>query len=82
MCHFLPMWDYVIVQVVKKLPAMQETLVNFWAGKIHWSRDRLPTPLFLGLPHNSGGKEATFNVGDLVQSLDWEDPLEKGKATH
>ena len=26
--------------------------------------------------------ESTCNVGDLVQSLGWEDPLEKGMATH
>ena len=28
------------------------------------------------------GKESACNVGDLVQSLGWEDPLEKGMATH
>ena len=28
------------------------------------------------------GKESTCNEGDWVQSLGWEDPLEKGKATH
>ena len=37
-----------------------------------------PTPVFLGFPCGSSGKESTFNVGDLG----WEDPLEKGKATH
>ena len=26
--------------------------------------------------------EPTCNVGDLVRSLGWEDPLEKGMATH
>ena len=25
---------------------MQETLFNSWVGKIHWRRDRLPTPEF------------------------------------
>ena len=29
-----------------------------------------------------GGKESACNVGDLVQSLGWEDLLEKRKATH
>ena len=28
------------------------------------------------------GKESACNVGDRVQSLGWEDPLEKGMATH
>ena len=35
-----------------------------------------------GFPGGSAGKESACNVGDLVQSLGWEDPLEKGKATH
>ena len=82
----------------------------------------MPTPVFLGLPCGSAGKESACNVGDLgsitglgkstgegtdyplqyswaslvaqlvknqpamretwVGSLGWEDPLEKGKATH
>ena len=28
-------------------------------------RDRLPTPVFLGFPCGSAGKESTDNVGDL-----------------
>ena len=38
--------------------------------------------LTLGFPCSSNGKESTFNAGDWVQSLGWEDPLEKGKSTH
>ena len=30
----------------------------------------------------SAGKESACNAGDRVQSLGWEDLLEKGKATH
>ena len=37
---------------------------------------------YVGFPCGSAGKESACNVGDLVQSLGWEDPLEKGKATH
>ena len=51
--------------MVKNLPAMQETLVQFLGGKIHWKRDRLPTPVFLGFPYGSAGKEFSYNVGDL-----------------
>ena len=51
----------LIVQLVKTLPAMFDS----WVGKIHWRRDRLPTPVFLGFPHGSAGKESTRNVGDL-----------------
>ena len=36
-----------------------------WVGEIHWRRDRLPTPIFLGFPCGSVGKEATCNVEDL-----------------
>ena len=95
---------------------------NSWVRKIPWRRDRLPTPVFLGFPGVSAGKESAHNAGDLgsipgsgrspgegigyplqdswaplvaqlvknllamretwVRSLGWEDPLEKGKATH
>ena len=34
---------------------------------------------FLGGSH---GKESACNVGDPVQSLGGEDPVEKGQATH
>ena len=33
--------------------------------KIHWKRDRLPTPVFLGFPGGSTGKESAFHVEDL-----------------
>ena len=36
----------------------------------------------LGFPCGSAGKESACNVGDGIRSLGWEDPLEKGKATH
>ena len=45
--------------------AMQETLVQFLAQKNHWRSDRLPTPVFLGFPGGSDGKESTQNAGDL-----------------
>ena len=36
-----------------------------WLGKICWRRERLPTPVFLGFPCGSAGKESAYNVGDL-----------------
>ena len=36
----------------------------------------------LGFPGGSASKESTCNAEGLVQSLGWEDPLEKGTATH
>ena len=35
----------------------------------------------LGFLSSSEGKESTYNAGDPVQSLGWEDPLDKGVAT-
>ena len=36
-----------------------------WVRKIRWRRDRLPTPVFLGFPCGSAGKESTCHGGDL-----------------
>ena len=34
-----------------------------------------------GFPGRSAGKESTYSAGTWVQSLGWEEPLEKEKAT-
>ena len=92
----------LIAQLVKNLPARQETLVPFlgqedllekgyathsrilglplwlswsrihlqsrrprfnsWVKKIHCRRDRLPTPVFLGFPGGSDGKESACTL--------------------
>ena len=36
----------------------------------------------MGFPGGSAGKESACNAGDLGLIPGWEDPLEKGKATH
>ena len=65
-----------VAQLVKNLPATQETLVRLLEDllplipgrsvrKICWRRDRLPTPVFLVFPGGSAGKESTCSVGDL-----------------
>ena len=33
--------------------------------KIHWRGDRLPTPVLLGFPCGSAGKESACHSGDL-----------------
>ena len=55
--------EAVIAQLVKNLPAMQETPVQFldWEDPLH----RLPTPVFLGFPCGSAGKKSACNAGDL-----------------
>ena len=36
-----------------------------WVGKIRWRRERLSSPIFLGFPCGSAGKESACNAGDL-----------------
>ena len=36
-----------------------------WVGKIRCRRARLPTPVFLGFPGGSAGRESASNAGDL-----------------
>ena len=52
-------------QTIKNLPSVQETQFDSWVGKISWRRDKLNTPVFMGFPGGSDGKESACNVGDL-----------------
>ena len=38
--------------------------------------------MFTYIDGSSAGKEPTYNTGDSVSSLGWEDPLQKDTATH
>ena len=60
----------LVTQLAKNQPAMQETLVHFLGHEDLWRRDRLPTPVFLGFPGGSDGKESTCNAEDLG-SIPW-----------
>ena len=44
---------------------MQETLGQFLGQEDPLEKDRLPTPVFLGFPGGSDGKESAGNMGDL-----------------
>ena len=68
--------------MVKNLPAMQETLVRFLGHEVPWRRARLPTPVFLGFPGGSAGKESSCITGDLGLIPGLEDPMEEDMATH
>ena len=59
-------WASLLAQLVKKPPAMQETLVQFlgWEDLLE-KGDLPPTPVFLGFLCGSDGKESACNVGDL-----------------
>ena len=59
-------WASLVAQLVKNLLTMQETLVQLLGQEgTCWRRDKLPTPVFLGFPCDSAGKETTCNAGDL-----------------
>ena len=59
----LPLPHPSIAQLVNN-PLSRRPRFNSRVGKTHW-RDRLPTPVFLGFPGSSAGKESAYNVGDL-----------------
>ena len=59
---------------------MKETQFSFWVGKIHWRRDKLPTPIFLGFPGSSVGKESAFNEGDPSSIPGFGRPAGEGKG--
>ena len=81
-CPLRDSWASLVAQLIKNPPATQETWVQSLGGKIPWRRERLPTPVSLGFPGGSDGKESSCNAGDLGSIPGWEDPLEKEKATY
>ena len=38
---------------------------SWGGGEIRWRKDKQPTPVFLGFPCGSAGKESSCNAGDL-----------------
>ena len=55
----------MLAQLVKNHLQCRRLQFDSWVGKMPWRRDRLPTPVFLGFPFGSTGKESTCNAGDL-----------------
>ena len=49
---------------------------------MHWRRDRLPTPVFLGFLGGSAGTESACNPRDLGSIPRLGRSPEKGKVTH
>ena len=60
--------------MVKNCLQCRRPQFDSWAGKILWRKDRLPTPVFLGFPCASAGKESACNAEDLGSMLGWKDP--------
>ena len=61
---------------------MCETEVRFLGWEDPLEKGRLPTPVFLGFPCDSAGKESVCSAGDLGSIPGLGRSLEKGKATH
>ena len=61
---------------------MQKMPVRSLGREDHQEREQAARSSVLGLPCGSDGRESACNAGDLGRSLVWEDPLEKGMATH
>ena len=60
----------LVAQLVKNPLAMQETLVWFQGWGLNGLlqegiKDKLPTPVFLGFPSGSDGKESAYKAGNL-----------------
>ena len=70
----------LVTQLVKNPPAMQETLIRFLGWEDLLEKDRLPTPVFLGFPCGSAGKESVCNVGDLGSIPELERSPGEGKG--
>ena len=63
----------LIAQLEKKIRLQcRRPWFNSWVQKTPWRRDRLSTPVFLGFPGGSAGKESACNVGDLGSILGLE----------
>ena len=67
-------WVSLVAQSVKNLPAMQETGLDPWVGKIPWRRERQPTPVFWpGESHGEGNlagySPCSCKESDMIEQL-------------
>ena len=69
--------------MVKNLPAMQETWVRAWVGKISWRRAWQPTPVFLpGEFHEQRGQAGYIPWGLQRVGNDWATNTHTHTHTH
>ena len=64
-CTKVNFWASLVAQLVKNLFQCSRPWFDSWVGKIPRRRDRLPTPVFLGYPGGSAGKQSICDAGDL-----------------
>ena len=62
-------WASLIVQLVKNCLQCRRPQFDSWVRKMHWRRDRLPTPVFLGFPCDLAGKEYVCKTSWRRESL-------------
>ena len=58
-------WASLVAWLADNLPAKQETLGQLLSREDPLEKGRPHTPVFLGFPGSSDGKESACNVGDL-----------------
>ena len=77
-------WAFLVAQLIKNLPAMQETPVRFLGQEDPLSLEGIGYPLQYSWASLVAQmkKNSPVMQGTWVQSLGLEDPLEKGTATH
>ena len=63
--HLIKARASLISQLVKNLPAIQETLVQFLGWEDLLEKGQATHSSILGLPFGSAGKESACNAGDL-----------------
>ena len=83
--HYRIYRDSEVALVVKNLSANAGDIrcgFDPWVRKMPWRRAWQPTPVFLGFPGGSDGKNLPAMQETWVRFLSWEYPLEKGMATH
>ena len=62
----------LVAQMVRIHLQCRRPWFDSWVGKFSWRRDRLlPTPVLLGFPSGSDGKESACNVGEKVNRFEY-----------
>ena len=71
-----------MAHLVKNLPVMQKTPVQFLGWEVPLENGRVPTPVFLDLSSDSAVKNVPAMQETWVQYLGWENSLEEGLDTN
>ena len=77
-CEFSVGRASLVAQIVKNLPAVQETQVDTWVGTISWRREWLPIPVFLPGEFHGQKSLVGYSLWDHKES----DTIEPLTCTH